>query len=176
MFAEEENTVEPEETTAENDLEKALAEEREKAEQLMDSLKRTQADFINYRRRSQLEIGNKVRATRCDVILELLPVLDDLERALAAVPERLKKQPWVEGVSMVERKFKAILESQGICAIEALGQPFDPNYHEAMRRDKGEEGVILEEYRKGYKIQDKLLRPAQVVVGTSEEDTKEDEE
>ncbi len=176
MFAEEENTVEQEETTAENDLEKALAEEREKAEQLMDSLKRTQADFINYRRRSQLEIGNKVRANRCDVILELLPVLDDLERALAAVPERLKKQPWVEGVSMVERKFKAILESQGICAIEALGQPFDPNYHEAMRRDKGEEGVILEEYRKGYKIQDKLLRPAQVVVGTSEEDTKEDEE
>jgi molecular chaperone GrpE len=121
-------------------------------------------------------MSNKARATRCDVILELLPVLDDLERALKAVPEGDKEQSWAQGVAMVERKFKAILESQGVCAVEALGQPFDPNYHEAMRREKGEEGVILEEYRKGYKMQDKLLRPAQVVVGTGEEDTEDTKE
>ena len=165
-----------EETTEEMELEKALTEEKERAEQLIDSLKRTQADFVNYKRRCQQEISDKTRATRCDVILELLPVLDDLERALNAVPERHKKQPWVEGVAMVERKFKAILESQGVCAIEALGQPFDPHYHEAMRRDTGEEDVILEEYQKGYAMQDKLLRPARVVVGNGEEDTKEEED
>ena len=155
-------------------LETALVEEQAKAEQLLDNLRRTQADFINYKRRSQQEMSDNSKATRCAVILELLPVLDDLERALKVVPPNHKNQPWVEGVSLVERKFKAILESQGVCAMESLGQPFDPRYHEAMRREKGTEGVVLEEYQKGYTMQDKLLRPARVVVGAGEEETKEE--
>jgi molecular chaperone GrpE len=108
-------------------------------------------------------------------MLQVLPVLDDLERALEHVPAKLASIAWVDGVNLIYRKLKATLEAQGLTRIEALGKPFDPNLHEAVRQDKGEEGIIIEEILKGYQLHDKVIRPTMVVVGNGEDTDKEEE-
>jgi molecular chaperone GrpE len=156
--------------TAES-LEEALAEARKKAEEYLANWQRTQADFINYKRRTEQERQEFNNFANANLVLGLLPVLDDLERALEAVPPKYKKHDWVEGVRLVERKFKTILEGQGVRPIKALGETFDPRFHEALRQDKGKEGLVLEEFQKGYTLHDRLLRPARVVVGNGEEES-----
>jgi molecular chaperone GrpE len=157
-------------------LKKILEEEKAKADDFLNNLKRTQAEFINYKRRSQQEMSECSKMARCALILQFLPMFDDLERALEAVPPRFKNQPWVEGVRFIERKFKAILDSQGICAIEALGQPFNPNLHEAKIHQEGEEGIVVRELHRGYKLDDKVIRPSGVAVGSGEKALIKDEE
>ncbi|MBN1176295.1 MAG: nucleotide exchange factor GrpE [Dehalococcoidales bacterium] len=170
---------EPEPETSEapgtENLEESLAEEKKKAEEYLANWQRAQADFINYKRRSEQERQEFNAYANANLILSLLPVIDDLERALEAVPARYKKHDWVEGVRLVERKFKTILEGHGVKEIKAAGEDFDPNFHEALRQDSGEEGKVIEEFQKGYMLKDKLLRPARVVVGNGEADTKEEE-
>jgi molecular chaperone GrpE len=156
-------------------LEQALAEEKQKAAEYLANWQRAQADFINYKRRTEQERQEFNSFANANLILGLLPVLDDLERALEAVPSRYAKHDWVEGVRLVERKFKTILEGQGVKPIKALGEAFDPNFHEALRQGNGKEGMVIEEFQKGYMLNDKLLRPARVVVGNGEIDTKEAE-
>jgi len=155
-------------------LEQALAEEKEKAEDYLANWQRAQADFINYKRRSEQERADFNRFANSTLILNLLPVLDDLERALSSVPPKLAKHDWVEGVRLVERNFRASLEAQGLKSLQALGEPFDPNFHEALRQDKGKEGIVLEEFQKGYMLGDRVLRPARVVIGKGEEEAKEE--
>ena len=171
------NEIEPETVELEDteSLEQALSEEKKKAEEYLANWQRAQADFINYKRRTEQERLDFNRYANANLVLGMLPVLDDLERALEAVPPRLAKNEWVEGIRLVERKFKASLEGQGVKPVEALGETFDPNYHEALRQDKGEEGIITEVFQKGYMMHDKLLRPARVVVGNGEAVTKEEE-
>jgi molecular chaperone GrpE len=152
----------------------ALAAEKEKAAQYLASWQRAQADFINYKRRIEQERQDYCAFASAGLVRALLPVLDDLERALKAVPPEHAESDWVEGVRAVERKFRTSLEAQGVKRIEALGQPFDPNFHEAARQDKGPEGIVIEEYQKGYTLNDKLLRPARVVVGSGEAESEEE--
>ena len=102
-------------------------------------------------------------------MLNLLPILDDLERAFTSIPPRLAKLSWVDGIRLIERKLRAILEAQGLSPIKALGEPFDPTLHEAVRQDKGKEGIVVEELQKGYKFHDRVIRPSKVVVGNGEE-------
>jgi len=156
-------------------LEQALAREKKKAEEYLANWQRAQADFINYKRRAEQERQEFNTYANANLILGLLPVIDDLERALEAVPDRFKKHDWVEGVRLVERKFKTILEGQGVKEIKASGEAFDPNFHEALRQERGEEGIVIEEFQKGYMLHDKLLRPARVVVGNGEAEIKEEE-
>jgi len=155
-------------------LKQALAEERKKAEDYLANWQRAQADFINYKRRNEQERQDFNRFANANLILSLLPALDDLERALSSIPPKLAKHSWVDGIRLVERKFKSSLETQGLTPIKALGEPFDPNFHEALRQDKGKEGIIVEEFQKGYMLGDRVLRPAKVVVGNGEEEEKED--
>ncbi len=155
-------------------LKQALAEEKEKAEGYLANWQRTQADFINYKRRSEQEkeeIGKFVNAT---LMLSLIPILDDCERALASVPSRLANHSWVDGIRLIERKLRTSLEAQGLSQIKAQGEPFDPNLHEAVRHGKGEEGIVIEELQKGYKLHDRVIHPTMVVVGNGEEEDKED--
>ena len=170
----------PEDT---ENLEKALEAEKKKAEEYLTQWQRAQADFINYKRRSEAERQEFNSFANANLVLAILPVLDDMERAIEAIPEEFASHDWVEGIRLVERKFKTILEGQGVKPILSLGMAFDPNYHEAMRQEKGEEGVVIAELQKGYMLNDKLLRPAKVVVGRGhkkdlkkKEDTKEEEE
>ncbi len=151
----------------------AATDAEAKAAAYLANWQRAQADFINYKRRIEQERADFNRFANATFALALLPALDDLERAIAAVPHRYARHEWVEGVRLVARKFKTILEGQGVKAIEALGQPFDPNFHEALRQAPGKEGIITEEFQKGYMLNDKLLRPAKVVVGNGAAETKE---
>jgi molecular chaperone GrpE len=149
-------------------LAQALAEEKKKAEEYLANWQRAQADFINYKRRTEQERQDFNSFANANLLCGILPVLDDLERALKAVPEEFAGDDWVEGVRLVERKFKTILEGQGVKPICALGEPFDPKLHEALRHDKGKEGIVIAELQKGYTLNDKLLRPARVMVGNGE--------
>ena len=166
----------PEVTEAEDieSLKQALAAEKEKAEGYLASWQRSQADFVNYKRHIEQERGEFSKFANANLILSLLPVLDDLERALASVLPKSAKLPWVDGIRLIYRKFSATLESQGLSQIEALSKPFDPNLHEAVRQDKGKEGIVIEEIQKGYQLNDRVIRPTMAVVGNGEDREKED--
>jgi len=156
-------------------LRQALAEEQSKAEANLAGWQRAQADFMNFKRRSEQDRAEYARFANANLMLEILPVLDDLERALEHVPAKLASIAWVDGINLIYRKFKATLESQGLTEIEALGKPFDPSRHEAVRQAKGKEGIVIEEIRKGYQLHDKVIRPTMVVVGNGEDTEKEEE-
>jgi molecular chaperone GrpE len=150
-------------------LQKALAEEKEKSEKYLANWQRAQADFINYKRRNEQERAEVVNYANSTLILNMLPVLDDLERALASVPEEFAESPWVDGIRHIYRKLQAILEAQGISVIEAEGKAFDPHFHEAVMAVEGEEGKVVEEISKGYKLRDRVIRPTKVKVGRGSE-------
>lgn len=150
-------------------LKQALAEEREKSAASLAGWQRAQADLMNYRRRAEQEKEEIGRFGSTTIMLSLLPILDDLERALTSIPDDLAKHSWVDGIRLIERKLQANLEAQGLSQIKALGEPFDPNLHEAMMQGKGKEGTVVEEIEKGYKLNNRLIRPSKVVVGSGEE-------
>ena len=162
--------VNPEVTEVEDTeaLKQALAEEREKTKGYLANWQRAEADFINYKRRSEQEKEEVSKFATSLLMLKILPILDDLERAFASSPPRLAKLGWVDGIRRIDRKLRTTLEAQGLSLINALGEPFDPHLHEAVRQDKGKEGIIIEEVQKGYKFQDKVIRPSKVVVGSGE--------
>jgi len=148
-----------------------LAEEDELArvsaerDEYLDLLQRVHADFENYRKRAAREQERLVAHAHERVVRELLPVLDDLERALEAA-ERHEEAALVEGVKLVEQSLRRALEKEGLCEIQADG-PFDPHVHEAIlaqARDGAESGSVLEVVQRGYRLGDKVVRPARVIV------------
>lgn len=151
-------------------MEEVLAElEQFKADaaDILDRLQRSHAEFANFRRRIDQEREiQRSRATE-DLVRKLLPVADDFDRALAAVPAEIEGNPWIEGIRLVERKLWRALEGEGISVMESLGQPFDPSRHEAVMvdEDDGAADTVIEEYQRGYYANDTVLRPAMVKVG-----------
>lgn len=152
-------------------LRQALVEEKEKAGRYLANWQRAQADLENYRKRAEQERSETVKFGTTTLILDLLPVLDDLERALASVPDGLVGDEWVNGIELVYRKFRTVLEERGVSEIKALGGPFDPYYHEAVMQGEGEEGMVVEEFQKGYMVHDRVVRPARVKVGAGGEES-----
>lgn len=157
-------------------LRQQLEQERQKAESYLANWQRAQADFINYKRRTEQERGEATKFSNAMLILNLLPVLDDLERALATVPTNLAGLTWFDGLRLTYRKLLAILEGQGLQPIEAEGKDFDPNLHEAVMHSEGEEGKVLQELQRGYKLHDRVIRPAMVTVGRKSAVTDEKQE
>jgi len=151
-------------------LKETLAEVKAKAEANLAGWQRAQADFINYKKRSEQEKLDLSKFANSVLILNLLPVLDDFERAFSSIPPKMGKLSWLDGIKLIERKLWAILQAQGVSPIKALGEPFDPQFHEAVRQDKGKEGIVIEEVQKGYMLEDRVIRPTMVVVGNGEED------
>jgi molecular chaperone GrpE len=174
---EEENPqeIEPDfsEIEGEEALKQALAEEREKAKANLAGWQRAQADYVNYKRRAEQDKEEISQFANSILVLNLLPILDDWERALASTPDDQADHSWVEGIRLIERKLRGVLESQGLSPIEAVGQPFDPTLHEAAMQGRGEEGIVVEELQKGYKFRDRVIRPSKVVVGNGEEEPEE---
>jgi molecular chaperone GrpE len=156
-------------------LQQALAEEKEKAENYLASWQRSQADLENYIKRAEQEKSETIEFANTILILDLLPILDDFERALDSLPAELDEQNWTEGIKLIYNKLKTILETQGLAEIKAEGEYFDPYVHEAAGQVDGEEGIIIEELRKGYKFRDKLLRPSMVMVGTGKKNKTQEE-
>lgn len=149
-------------------LKEALTEAKAKAEANLAGWQRAQADFANYKKRSEQEKQDLSKFANSVLILSLLPILDDFERAFGAIPPKTAKLGWLDGIKLIERKLWAVLQAQGLSPIKALGQPFDPTLHEAVRQDSGQEGIVIEEIQKGYLLEDRVIRPSRVVVGNGE--------
>lgn len=140
---------------------------RRKAEAYLDLAQRAQADFVNYKRRTAQELEQKIRDANGALLTQLLPVIDDLERALVSVPADLAEHPWPHGVALIVQKLQHILQAQGLERIGSEGDLFDPRVHEAVAYEEHpvyDEGQVAGVYRAGYRLNDRVLRPAQVVV------------
>ncbi len=144
----------------------------DRAADLVRDLQRVAADFANYRKRNEAERAEFAKFAKADLIAKLLDVLDGYDRALANMPEELTGQPWVEGMWLVERKLRAILDAEGLQPVESLGQPFDPYVHQAVAYvESGEpEGTVIEEHQKAYRLHDRVIRPALVTVAKGRSD------
>ena len=146
------------------ELEKQLTEAQSQAAEYKDGWQRSVADFQNYRRRVEAEKAETYQMAVGSIIKRYLPVLDDMERAIESRPADL---PWANGVELICRKLQAILEAEGIKRIQAEGQKFDPNFHEAISQEPAEGvecGTVLAVIRNGYMLGDRVIRPAMVRV------------
>jgi molecular chaperone GrpE len=142
-----------------------LAEEKERSQSYLANWQRAAADYQNFKRRVEQEREEVARLAGASLIINLLPLVDDLERALQSVDARLAGLTWVDGVRLIYRKFQALLEMSGVEEIPTEGQSFDPTVHEAVTFGEGEDGKIVSVVQKGYKLGGRVLRPAMVVVG-----------
>lgn len=150
-----------------DELKQRLAAAEKEAAETKAAWQRSAADFSNYRRRTEQEREASLGLANEMLLLKLLAVVDDFDRALAAMPPELKHLGWVEGLWLVERKLRALLESEGVTPIEAEGKPFDPREHEAVMHeetDKAPDDTVIGELQRGYRIRDRVLRPALVNV------------
>ena len=154
-------------------LKQSLVTEKEKAEKYLANWQRSQADFSNYKKRVEQERDGIVEFANSTLILNLLPIVDDLERAFVSLPKQLAKSGWIDGIRLSYNKLKAILEAQGLSEIKAKGESFDPHLHAAVMRQEGEEGIVVEEIQKGYKLKDTVIRPSKVIVGEGEKIEKQ---
>jgi molecular chaperone GrpE len=144
-----------------------IAELQRERDQLKDRLLRTAAEFENYRKRTDRDRQTLHETVNAAVVEDLLPLIDDLERALAADPGTEGAEAYRRGVELVLKQLEDLLRKRGVKSIEAVGADFDPNYHQAVMYEPTQghrEGEIVEEFRRGYMIGDRLLRPAMVKV------------
>ena len=174
------NNTDAEQAAAEqvlDDLEKLrsrlqLAEQ--KRDEYLDLAQRTRADFENYQKRMKRDQAEERRYAQLPLAADLLPALDNLERATAAAEQAGEKGPLIQGVAMVHAQMLDILRRHGITPIEAQGKPFDPNLHQAVLQQLSKEHppmTVLQVLERGYMIHDRVLRPARVVVSTAPERT-----
>jgi molecular chaperone GrpE len=144
------------------DLETVIAER----DQYFDQLQRTAADFANYRRRTEQERAQQRLLANEQLLREIVPVLDDLQRGLGALPPDEQDSALAEGIRRVEQKFLTTLQKHGVTQMEALGQRFDPTIHEAVEADPAGGDTVVAVYAPGYHLGADVLRPAMVKVGT----------
>jgi molecular chaperone GrpE len=150
-----------------------LAEIEQKADEYLRLAQRTQADFINYRRRMDDERAQQARDAGLAVLQKLLPILDDFERALRNASPAEVDSSWGQGVQLVERNLRSLLAGEGVERIEADGAEFDPRQHEALGSGPSAdvaEGHVMQIVRQGYRKGDRVLRPAQVIIARRPED------
>lgn len=151
-------------------LERELAEAQAKNEEHLYNWQRSAADFANFKRRTDHERAAVGQLSNAILIGKLLGVLDDFDRAIESVPAEQVTNPWVEGMELVERKLRTVLESEGVTAIEALGQPFDPNLHEAVVHEPTTDhpdNQVIGELQRGYRLHDRVIRPSLVRVANN---------
>ncbi len=139
----------------------------EKSEELTDRLTRQMAEFDNFRKRTEREKSQMYEIGAKDIIEKILPVIDNFERGLAAVPEESKEDPFVEGMEKIYKQIMTTLEGVGVKPIEAVGQEFNPDFHNAVMHVEDEEAgenIITEEFQKGYMYHDSVVRHSMVKV------------
>ena len=139
----------------------------EKIEELTDRLTRQMAEFDNFRKRTEKEKSQMYEIGAKDIIEKILPVVDNFERGIAAVPEEEKSNPFAEGMEKIYKQLMTTLEEIGVKPIEAVGQEFDPDFHNAVMHVEDEEvgeNIITEEFQKGYLYRDSVVRHSMVKV------------
>lgn len=148
-------------------LEEQLEAAEAKAAEYLDGWQRARAEFANAKKRLEKSRVDARRNATVEVIGKILPVLDDFERALENVPEEIAQDGWFEGIALIDRKLRDILKSENIERIETVGHPFDPNLHEAVLQEESadhESGTVIKELQSGYRLDDRVIRPAMVIV------------
>jgi molecular chaperone GrpE len=154
----------------EKDLDALLADTQRERDEYLDLAKRTKADFENFRKRMSAEVQAAAARGKAELVREVVPVLDDLERALEAAgldPEGDSPDGLAHGVLLVFRSLRESLSRNGVEAVDPRGEKFDPTLHEALSTqpaDGAESGTVVEVVQKGYRLGDQLVRPARVVV------------
>jgi molecular chaperone GrpE len=147
--------------------EEQLAAARAEAARNLEGWQRAQAEFANARKRLEKQRVEAYTTANAELATRLLPIVDDFERALDNAPDGAEGKSWLTGVELVYRKLAGILEGMGVVPIEAVGQPFDPNLHEALGQENSNEhesGVVTREMQKGYRLGDRVIRPSIVYV------------
>lgn len=139
---------------------------KEQLEEQKNKLLRALADFDNYKKRMAIEREQFVQFANEALIIELLPVIDSLVRALLAAEKIKKSEEMIKGLALVKRQLEDALRKFGVAEIESIGKPYDPNLHEAiLQKESSEpEGVVLEEMQKGYTLHGRAIRPSMVIV------------
>ena len=148
-------------------LEIELKKSEEKAAEMTDKYQRLMAEFENARKRNAKEQSHMYDVGAKEVLAKLLPVVDNFERGLASIPESEKNTAFAEGMEKIYKQFQKVLEDAGVKAIEAAGQPFDPNFHNAVMHVEDEslgENIVAEELQKGYMYRDSVVRHSMVKV------------
>ena len=168
--------ISPTKLLADIELLKAeLEEARGKADEYLAGLQRERAEFANYKRRTAEEREAMLGLAGEDLIRKVLALADDFDLAIEARPTGIADDPWVEGVAAIDRKLRALLESEGVRQVDAsAGTSFDPREHEAIATVPGTgraEGEIVNEIRRGYRLRDRVVRPALVAVAGEPEGT-----
>jgi molecular chaperone GrpE len=146
-----------------------LQQLRQQSEENYQRSLRTQADYDNFRRRTRQEKEEFAKYASLKVIEQLLPVIDNMERALAAGNESKDYEALLKGVEMIYRQLEQTLANEGLKAMESIGQPFNPEFHQAIMQvesEEHEEGIVVSEIQKGYLLKDRVLRPAMVQVSS----------
>lgn len=158
------DAAEPVRGTAQND---DMAKVKQQAQEYLDGWQRERAEFANYRKRVENQLKDSYQNASLDLLKKFLPIIDDFERAMATAPAETTDQAWHNGVMLIHRKFQKILEDYGVEAMDPVGQPFDPNRHEAIGADDSPDsksGHVTQTLQKGYVYGDQVLRPAMVRV------------
>lgn len=148
-------------------LEEQLEQAQAQAAEYLDGWQRARAEFANARKRMEKARLEARRTAKVDVLRDLLPIVDDFDRALETAPQHVAEDSWFEGVELVYRKLTGMLEDASIERIESVGEPFDPNFHEAVLQEESQEhesGTIIRELQPGYRLGDRVIRPAMVTV------------
>lgn len=150
---------------------------RKESEEYLTALQRERAEFQNFRRRTTEERMRDLGLAGEDLIRKVLALADDFDRAIEARPSSVAQDPWFEGIAAIDRKLRQLLESEGVTTIDAgAGRPFDPREHEAIANVPNtgrSEGEIVEEVRRGYRLRDRVIRPALVAVAAQGADGPE---
>jgi molecular chaperone GrpE len=171
--------ISPTKLLADNEALKAELEAAQtKADEYLSGLQRERAEFANYRRRTSEERQQMLGLAGEDLIRKVLALADDFDLAIEARPEGMADDSWVDGIAAIDRKLRALLESEGVSQVDATpGTPFDPREHEAIANVPGTdrpEGEIVDEIRRGYRLRDRVVRPALVAVAAPPEPTPDD--
>ena len=146
-----------------------LEEAKRKEAEYLDGWQRARAELANARKRFQREQEQAYANAKADVLVRVLPTVDDFERAFVTLPEEMEEEAWLGGVRLIWRKLQALLEQEGVSAIEAAGQEFDPHLHQAVTHEPSEtvpEGQVIDEMQKGYQMGGRVLRPSIVRVSS----------
>lgn len=157
-------------------LRQALEAAKAREAEYLDGWQRSRAELANARKRFQREQEQAYAGAQADLLIRLLPVVDDFERALETLPHNLSALTWCQGIVLIERKLKWLLEQAGVTAIEAAGKEFDPFLHDAVTHEPSDSvpaGHVISELQRGYRIGDRILRPSMVRVSSGSQQPTE---
>lgn len=147
------------------EIKKKLEECQKQKDEYLEGWKRERAGFLNYKKDEIERIEGLIKYANEELILKFLPILDNIHLAEKQMPDDLKNHQWAEGILQIKTQISDFLRSQGVEEIKAIGEKFDPNFHEVLGELEGEEtGVVVEESQKGYSLNNKVIRPAKVKI------------